>query len=299
MGYVIQSYDVLKHYCIDSHFNSFSRWDCSLFGKQKRDWTAHYSPDCLTENLSECKYTADYCAECGQPKNGRVVSLLWFGLHPPSNSPWCGLPSLALSSTVLATIFSISIVRIRIPSSPDTFHSTEKIKTVVRMRMMVMMMTINVNFALAHTRLMVFLHGLMLNHPPSRAAPTWTLLVSIQCLACLPSCLAHSLARLAERRRDQFTTSVTFQPHTPHTHSHGGQSTLTGLQSGYEEYSCVECLLFLFGSATTTTEGLSWAVTDGWTVINKFNTVIGHIYCRYYMVTVLSRQILSEEDSYM
>lgn len=163
---------------------------------------------------------------------------------PPSNSPWCGLPSLALSSTVLATIFSISIVRIRIPSSPDTFHSTEKIKTVVRMRMMVMMMTINVNFALAHTRLMVFLHGLMLNHPPSRAAPTWTLLVSIQCLACLPSCLAHSLARLAERRRDQFTTSVTFQPHTPHTHSHGEQSTLTGLQSGYEEYSCVECLFF-------------------------------------------------------
>lgn len=32
------------------------------------------------------------------------------------------LPSLAFSSTVLATIFSISIVRRKIPCSPDTFH---------------------------------------------------------------------------------------------------------------------------------------------------------------------------------
>lgn len=36
------------------------------------------------------------------------------------------LPSLAFRRTVLATIFSISIVRMWVPSSRDTFHSAEK-----------------------------------------------------------------------------------------------------------------------------------------------------------------------------
>ena len=41
------------------------------------------------------------------------------------NIPLC-LPSLAFRRTVLATIFSISIVRMWVPSSRDTFHSAEK-----------------------------------------------------------------------------------------------------------------------------------------------------------------------------
>lgn len=60
--------------------------------------------------------------------HGHVVEVGGLKLHTISlfcNINPC-LPSLAFRRTVLATIFSISIVRMRVPSSRDTFHSAEK-----------------------------------------------------------------------------------------------------------------------------------------------------------------------------
>lgn len=97
------------------------------------------------------------------------------------------LPSLAFSSTVLATIFSISIVRKKIPCSPDTFHLGEKRRGRSRCWWrwwwgwwsVVRMVVIGVNLALAHCRLIVFLHISLLNPPPFRSP--WTCTLSPPC----------------------------------------------------------------------------------------------------------------------
>lgn len=134
------------------------------------------------------------------------------------------LPSLAFRRTVLATIFSISIVRMWISSSRDTFHSAEK--TVFRSNApttVKLLQAHGVNTALAHSSsLIVFvvpLHCQMF----CQSLPMeqyYQGLVSIHSLLpFLPASVPSSLPLLCTTDQREWEGSI-YNQQQPHTHSH-------------------------------------------------------------------------------